>query len=335
MGKSVNVKNFFRILGPIIFVYILSQINYGLFLSELKIIKWPYLALTMLLLIACILLKSLRWKTVLSALKIDVSRSEAINLYWLGLFVGMITPGRVGELIKVYFLKFKGYNFFRSFFSVIFDRLSDVAVVLGLGFIVSWYYFNAISGYIGLFGAVIALFVILFFVLSASKSGLHQLLSKIFAKIFMIDKSEYDRFTFDRLWQGIKSLKKADVAMFIFYMVLGWLAYFYARYAVAQALDLPLTLNAVIITSVLIAIVSALPISVAGLGTREAAVIYAFSLFGLDKEIALLFSLIIFSCDSLVTSIGLAPYLQQSYLIDKVKAGGIDEMKISETEKIS
>lgn len=321
MKKNKLLINFFRILGPIIFLYILSQIDFVGFLSELRIIRWLYLVLAIALLAACVMLKALRWRVILAALEIAISRTEAVSLYWLGIFVGLITPGRVGELSKVYYLKLKGYNFFRSFFSLIFDRLCDIAVILILGFVVSWYYLNAISSYIGLFGLLIALLATLFFIHSERKSRLHKLLAKIISKVFPISEAEYDRFTFARLWLGIKGVRMKEVEFFFAYMLLGWLAYFYARYAVALALGLSLSFMEVMITSVLIAIVSAVPISIAGLGTREAIVIYAFGIFGLNKEVALVFSLLIFSCDSFVTSFGLIPYFNEASLIERARVG--------------
>ncbi len=95
--------------------------------------------------------------------------------------------------------------------------------------------------------------------------------------------------------------------------------YFLARYVIALSLGLPLSFFDVALISVLMAIVTFLPISIAGLGTREAAVVYLFSLFGLDKETAVLFSLLIFTIDILTISFGIIPYFRESALINKIK----------------
>jgi len=61
-------------------------------------------------------------RPILTALAIKLTAAKAISLYWLGTFIGVITPGRVGELVKVYFLKNRGESGFRSFFSVLLDE---------------------------------------------------------------------------------------------------------------------------------------------------------------------------------------------------------------------
>jgi glycosyltransferase 2 family protein len=314
-----NVKKFFQILGPIIFIYILFQIDYRFLFEEIKLLKWHFLILAVFFMLFEVAVKSFRWQCILSSLRIIISTGECLSLFWLGLFVGVITPGRFGELIKVYFLKNKGYSAFRSFFSVILDRIIDIFVLLFFGFLIFIFFLRDIGAYMIIFGAVLLLIIILIFLLFDQRSWLNRFFGKIIQKVFPVDFKKYSRFSFKKLWQGVKNLEKKRIAYFAIYLFIGWLLYFLSRYFIVLSLGVELSFFDVSIISILVAIVTMLPISVAGLGTREAAVIYLFSLFSLNKEIALLFSLLIFTVDLLAVSFGLIPYIKESSLINKIR----------------
>ena len=314
-----KIKYFLQVLGPIIFIYILFQIDYQLLFEEIKLLKWPFLVLATIFMILEIMIKSLRWQCILSSLDIILSKSKCLSLHWLGIFVGVITPGRFGELIKIYFLKNKGYSAFRSFFSVILDRIIDIFILLFFVFLIFIFFLRDIGTYMIVLSIILLLIIILIFLLFNQKSWLNKFFGKIIQKVFPINFKDYSNFSFSKLWQGIKTLRKKQIIYFSIYLIIAWLFYFISRYFIALSLGLNLSFLNVSIISILVAIVTILPISVAGLGIREVSVIYLFSLFGLNKEIALLFSLFIFTIDIFAVSFGLIPYLKESFLIKNTK----------------
>jgi len=320
MPANRKIKIFLQILGPLIFIYILSKIDYQILFEEIKLLKWYFLVLAAGLMIFEIVVRSLRWRTILLSLNINISKLSSIKLHWLGIFIGIITPGRFGELIKVYFLKKRSYNIFRSFFSIILDRTIDILILLFFGLLIFFFFLKDIGIYIIPFGLILLLVIIFIFLLIDQRSYLHKLFGRFVQKILHVEFKNYSRFTFSKFWQGIKGLKKKDVIYFFIYLIVSWCLYFLVRYVIALSLGLDLSFINISIISILVAIVTILPISIAGLGTREAAVIYLFSLFGLSKEMALLFSLLILTIDILTISFGLIPYLKESALINKVKS---------------
>ncbi|MFZ5559776.1 MAG: lysylphosphatidylglycerol synthase transmembrane domain-containing protein [Patescibacteria group bacterium] len=314
-----KIKFFLRILGPIIFLYILSKIDYQLLFKKLGSLKWSWLILAFVLMILEIIARSLRWQTILNSLKIFISKINSLTLYWLGAFVSVITPGRLGEVIKVYFLKHKNYSVFRSLLSIILDRIIDILIILILGALISFFFVENVGLYVVVSGVILVLAIIFVFLLIGEETRVNKIFTRLVQKFFSIDFGKYGRFTFAKLWQGIKNLKKKDVVCFLLYLIIGWLFYFLARYIIALSLNLDLSFLAVSIISILATIVTILPISIAGIGTREAAIIYLFGLFGINKEPALLFSLLILTIDMVVISLGFIPYLKESSLINRAK----------------
>jgi len=317
---SKKIRIFLQILGPLIFIYILSKIDYRLFFEEVKSLRWSFLIFALTAVPFLILVKSLRWRTILLSLDIVISRTTCFSLYCMGLFVGIVTPGRIGEVIKVYFLKNRGHSVFRSFFSVVFDRVSDILVLIIFGVLVFFFFLEEIGLYIISFGIVALLTLIFIFLLVDQRSYLNRALNGLIRRFFLIDLADYNQFTLTKLWQSLKNLNRKMIFLFLFYLVVGWLIYFLSRYFIALSLGLDLSFVDVSVISIFISIVVNLPISIAGLGTREAAVIYLFGLFSLTKETALVFALLVFVIDIIPVSFGLIPYLKENFPIKKERS---------------
>lgn len=319
MSVNKKIKIFLQILGPLIFIYILSRIDYQILFKEIKSLKWYFLMLTLVIMVAEVIFRSLRWRVVLISLGLKISKPKALSFYWLGTFFSMITPGRVGELIKVYFLKKRGLSAFRSFFSIVLDRLIDILVLLFFSVLIFTFFLRDIGSYLFLLGIIVLLAIILVFLIIDQRTIFHRSFGKLIQKIFPINFSDYNRFTFKKLIEGIKGLNKKIILYFSIYLIVGWVLYFFAKYTISLSLGLNLSFVNLVIVSVLVIIINILPISIAGLGTREAAIIYFFSISGIDKETALLFSLLILAADLIVISFGIIPYLKELTLINKIR----------------
>ena len=319
MLDSKKVKICLQILGPLIFVYILFQIDFGLLRKELVNFNIWFLLMAVFFMMIQIVARAEKWRIILISLSIPLTRLKAISLHWMGTFVGVITPGRFGELIKVYFLKNKGYSAFRSFFSILVDRVIDVSTLLLFGFLIFLFFLKGIGIYILFISLGLVLFLVFIFLLIDSRSFLHKFFIKAVKKFFPIDFEEYNKFTISRLWQGIRNTKKGQFILFFTYLIISWLLYFAARYMIVLSLGVDLSFLEVSAISALMAIVTMLPISVAGIGTREAVAIYLFGLFSITKELALLFSLFVFATDLFILSFGLIPYLKELNLIKNIK----------------
>lgn len=319
MKNSKKIKVFFQILGPIIFIYILFRIDFGLLKKELANFNMGFLLMAVFFMAAQIVVKAEKWRLILTSLSIHLTRLKTISLCWLGLFVGVVTPGRLGELIKVYFLKNKGYSAFRSFFSVLADRIVDVGTLLLFGFFIFLFFLKGIGIYILFIGSGLILFLVFLFLLIDNRSFLHKFFTKAVKNFFPIDFEEYNKFTLSKLWQGLRGIKKSQFIVFFAYLIISWLFYFAARYMIVLSLGINLSFLDASAISALMAIVTMLPVSVAGIGTREAAAIYLFGLFSIAREPALLFSLFVFVTDLFILSFGLIPYIKESFLVKNIR----------------
>ena len=82
------------------------------------------------------LLKGKRWQLILASQRLQYGFGEAQRMYWSALFIGVVTPGRLGELSRLAYLKQDGVPLGQAMAGVIVDRLLDLIVMMvmvGLG----------------------------------------------------------------------------------------------------------------------------------------------------------------------------------------------------------
>ena len=129
-------KTFFRLLGIVLFGIILFKIDLskaiGILLSD---IRPGYLLAAMFFILLQVSLKAYRWNYLKKRQKMRFSLKDSFLMYLSSLYLGIITPGRVGEFSKILYLKKKGHGMAKSSVSVVIDRLGDLIflVLVGIG----------------------------------------------------------------------------------------------------------------------------------------------------------------------------------------------------------
>jgi uncharacterized protein (TIRG00374 family) len=76
-------------------------------------------------------LRFLRWKYYLSIMKCQISFKDNLMIYLSG-FSLAATPGKIGELIRSFFLKSKGISYSKSISVLLTERISDLVALLVL-----------------------------------------------------------------------------------------------------------------------------------------------------------------------------------------------------------
>lgn len=129
--KSISTKIIYSIAFAVI-VYLALSI-WGLrggLSSAFSQFNWYYLPLLLVLSLANYLLRFLKWQYYLKILNIQIPVKESFNIHMAGLGLS-ITPGKLGEVVKSYFLK-KGFNqpVSKTAPLVFADRLTDMAALI-------------------------------------------------------------------------------------------------------------------------------------------------------------------------------------------------------------
>ncbi len=136
--------------------------------------KLNYILLGLVFWLVGCLVRTYRWKYLLSKRNIEIGFFSAVKIYIMGLFISNITPLKTGDPARIYLLKeIKQKSFSRSMPSIFIERILDILClisisILGLVFLsfssdISYYLFFSIILY------SLVIFMVLFFSLSEGK----------------------------------------------------------------------------------------------------------------------------------------------------------------------
>jgi uncharacterized membrane protein YbhN (UPF0104 family) len=123
-------------------------------------------------------------------------------------------------------------------------------------------------------------------------------------KIGMTDTAE----KFAPLISDLITYRRKDIGRFSLISIAGW-SFYYLTYALsAWILGIDITLIQILFASAIAALAVMIPISVAGIGTRDAALIYMFQLYSIFPAEAVSLSLLILGLNMFFVFCGLIVY---------------------------
>ncbi|MBN1157291.1 flippase-like domain-containing protein [Candidatus Woesearchaeota archaeon] len=285
----MKLKKILPVIGIAIFVYIVHDVGIRNIISAIKPVKPLLLVPMTILLILIALLKSYKWGILLKAMKTGKPFGCVLKVWFAGFFLGLVTPGKIGDFFKVAYLKGR---LMKSLTSVILDRILDIislVILCGLSFLILSSRFSGMPQYGTVIIASAALIVL--GLLIFDRRIMRTLLKPLYK--FLLPKKHKKSFKakFNEFYNELSALEKKRLIVPALLTVFSWYACFSFSYAVAVCLGLEISLGYIFLIMPVITLVEMLPISVSGLGTRDAALIFFFSAIGFRKEQAVAFSL--------------------------------------------
>lgn len=309
MRSYFKNKWFFRFFGIFIFIIILSRIDLTETIKILLNANLIYLAVAFTIVPFVVLIKAYRWQLLMKMQNINYPLKDSVHVYFAGLFVGSITPGRLGDFIKVFYLREEGYSFGKSFVSVFMDRVFDLVSLFIIAYIcmfVFMIFFEKQIIFLSLFFIITA---IIFILLISDKNK--KLLKKIYTS-FIPEKYKTEvKVNFDDFSRDLNSLKTPKLSLVAITTIIGWIIYFSASYLLALSMDIHISFFYLITCLSISAIITLIPISILGIGTRDMTLIALFSCIGLSKELAVAFSTMLLFMFSVNGLIGLLAWLKK------------------------
>jgi glycosyltransferase 2 family protein len=292
MTKS---SRWLRIAGLLLLGFLLWKIDFRRILQVLSKADPVLVALAALLNIPQISLKAYRWNRLLKSQEISYPISSTILSYFGSIFIGLLTPGRVGEFIKTWHISHDcGVPKMRAFSSVLADRLFDLYALLlfgGAALLSKTVHHNnaAIFGFVAT--SLLLILPLWLFLSEGSFLKIQQIgmrAGKFGAKLFAQDS------WIPTLRQGLKELKWGSILQAIVLTALAYAVFFGQCWLLARAIRLNADFLQVSFAVSLGSLVTLLPISISGLGTREAAIVGYLGTLGVPSDASLGFSLLVF-----------------------------------------
>lgn len=246
-----------------------------------------YATIGLVLTFCLIAVRAWRWNIILGAIGSPLSAGQLARIYGSSFFLGLVSPGRAGELVRVWMVRDNANGLIPAAFSIAFDRAFDLVP----NFLMVGVFAAALS--VGDAVTVVrALFVLsglaLVWMLAhprAMQRIVERVAAKLLRRLHVQDvgtEAEHDMPSIrGRTLACATGISVGSQALAVVQM------YFLAR---AVGIDIgPLVLYGVVSMATLVA---SLPVSVAGIGTREATVIFALTSLGASTGQAISFSLL-------------------------------------------
>ncbi len=259
----------------------------------LRTADWRLVAVGVVLVLPLMEFKTLRWQGILHAQGIRMGALPALLAYLGSMFIGFLTPGRLGEFIKAVHVKRDcGVPLAQGFSSVLADRLFDLYALITVGSLALASLALDASEIVLVIGSVALLSVPLVLFLHPVtfrwivRVGLH--FGKLGARFVVEDG------ILPQIRAGLVVLRWPWNAAALVLTVCAYSTYFGISYLLARALDLPVGFVPVMFAVALGSLVTLIPVSISGLGTREAAIIAYLDTVGVAPEAAISFSLLVF-----------------------------------------
>ncbi len=282
-----------RSVGLVLLVILLIQVDYHQVLQVLRGADLWLVAGAMALIFPLIWLKTVRWQRILRSQAVLFRTGPALLSYFGSLFIGFLTPGRLGEFVKALHVS-QDCNVpsARAFSTVLTDRLFDLYALLLVGGVALLTLPAGDTQVLAVMASATALIAPLILFLNPATFGWIQRIGlkwKGFGQKLLMPGG-----WLSEMRDGVRQLTWNAIVVAIILTVLAYLVFFGQCYLLARALRLEVDFIAVSYAVALGSLITLLPISISGLGTREATMIAYLGTQGVAPESALGFSLLVF-----------------------------------------
>jgi uncharacterized protein (TIRG00374 family) len=281
--KTKNTVKWYRFLGIALFAAVLYKVDLSMVADQMLRIPVVGIALAAGVCIAVLCGKALRWFLLLKECGCRIELRSSLNICAISQLCGMLTPGRVGELVRVAHLK----------------KNHDISLVSGTALVLLDRVFDFIA-------MGIALAAVLFSnqdLLNISPAGRYVIAGTCLVGLFGIPLiARYVHRWIKRLPAGgekffeltahIGNIKSLQVLVFVTISLMNLAFYIFMVYEMTAGLTVSpdLVQTAVcVIASMAVAIV---PISFFNLGSREVVLIGLFNKWGYSSNDAVAFSML-------------------------------------------
>lgn len=317
--KRKNLNILIQLGGLAVLVAVLLSINWREYFLILSGCRLSFLVIAILLNFLRLFIEAWRWKYLIGMQGISYGMKDAFLASLNSIYIGSVTPGDVGNFLKVFYLsEDKDVSIGLSLSNTVADKLIDLLIFVGLGL----WGLAAIRMPMGLFfgaaGWLALVLVFLFWVTSSEK--LHTYFAKKFSSFPKMEKFdqniEANRMDF---YKGFEVyFKDPAILVPIAMTFLSFLCFFGQAYFLVGAIHVRLSLwqiAALMAVSILASRV--VPVSFSGLGSKDLTMVMLFKNFGATTAQGITFSLL-FLFTSFIVPIALGA---ASWLIKPIKIG--------------
>ncbi len=298
--KNILKKWGLKFLGIGLLILILTKTNTSEIFSTVKQFNAFQILWIEILSLLIILSKSIRFKNILSLYNIPISLRQNILIYGSGMYLSTITPGRFGDFSKIFYLKhYTGCDYKKGLYINILDRLFDLTILL-------------LTSLVGLFWLISPQKLLIPFAILIILISFFILFGKQIVKIILTKMLNVFSNQLNISIKEIEIYKIPNVKLVIplLITIIPYALIYYQMIYISKITGFIINPFLLIGTLAIGNVISLIPVSISGLGTREAVFVTMLSKSGLSATQATSLSLSFFILNNLgILIVGLIMFL--------------------------
>jgi glycosyltransferase 2 family protein len=290
---------FLKVAISIAMLYLAFRlVNFSALQDRLTRLDFKWIAAALLILSLQFVLGSLRWYRIAKACGSDLDQTHALIYTFIGAFFNQVTPSTVGgDAVRIWLMARRTHNWKSAIYSVFIDRVVGLIWLALIVLVCLPWSLALIQNPIGRIALIligvcsVAGPLALFAISHIGQTWLHHWrytrhLAELAAIVWKV-------FVTVRVGGAIGVI---SVALQLMNVLVAWLC--------AKAIGSPLDLiNALLLIPPVI-LIAAVPVSIAGWGVREGAMVAAFTFAGLPDSDALTISVLLGACTFAISALG-------------------------------
>ena len=278
----IDFKKLLPIIGILLLLYIILNIDVTTIIAIFQSLD-PLLAFVSLFaMIPILLMINIQWQYLLRKQKIQAGFTYTLKNIFIGYFYGFVTPGGFGGYLRALYLKDETNEPLpKCLGNIIIFNTIDFITLLFLGaigaIVLSSVYPLLFYLIIGVLSLVI--FLLIFFL---KKEHSYQTFTRLFeSRIFKLIKKHIDD-PIDSFYDNLPKFRDLTIPFILSFS--SWLLQFFEFFLIAQLFNITIPMIQMILIIAVANVIGVIPVSIYGLGTRDATLISLVSIYAIVPE---------------------------------------------------
>ena len=292
----------FAAIGAVLFVYIVWKIGMGTITGGFLSMDASLYVLALLLFAPIIALRAYKWNILNKTQELGLESKSLVKFVMIGMFASLITPAKMGDFLRALYLKKeKSCSGAKAFSTVVVDKLFDFLMIFVIAILGSVFLVLSIGTASFFISIAIICIIVAFMLALLFNENLLFRVGGIFYRYLVprrikgAAKNTFEEFNF--------VIKNTRMGAYILATAVSWLVLYTQSYLIGLAFGISASYLSFISILAVTTIVTLLPITINGIGTREAALLFFLAPFGASSGQIVSFSIVLMITGLLVPGI--------------------------------
>ena len=280
-----SYKRILSLIGIIIFIYLIYKIGLDKIFESFSQINLWYVLLSLIPLSVLFFFLTYKWHAILKLQGFsNLGAWFLLKVYLIGAFYGFITPSRTGSLIGAVYLKEKTQRpLIECGTGIVVTHILDLLVIFlfaTIGAVILTLKKDFLPGLLSKIIIAFIIFAVITLIL-ISKTRSRFILMKIHKYLVPEKFKDKARDSFHSFYSSLPKAKNLLYPLFL--TIIAWALSYTFAFSIAKSLNIHIPYFSFITIYAIATVIGMIPITISGLGTREASLITLFSVFNIPS----------------------------------------------------